>query len=304
MLTRRRLTRFGVFAASIAVVLVGAVAALADDGGAECPPTQTTCEGWGEGGGNTGGGGGNTGGGGGNGGGGGSPCLRNGEQVPCYDDLLGWFNSSDSCYYRVTEPQPAGVPEGMTSYTRSCGAGALAGGEPVLLENPPPGFAAPPDPAELAARALAQLDLLPPEVGIAPDPAVGPGLVGLPIWLWVPADGNPGDNVSTWGPLTASESERGVTVNLTATVGKIVWDMGNDETVTCTNPGTPYVRQGGKSPTCGFDGYRAAGTFSVQATTTWSVTWDAGGETGTIDGVTRESEPAQIQIDELQVVTK
>ncbi len=158
----------------------------------------------------------------------------------------------------MAEPQPAGVPEGSTSYIRSCGAGGLAGGEPVILDDPPPGFAAPPDPAELADRALASLDLLPPAIGIAPDPAVGPGLVGLPIWLWVPADPDPNDDESTWGPLTATESERGVTVNLTAVVGKIVWDMGDGDTVTCTNPGTPYARQGGKSPTCGYDGYRAA----------------------------------------------
>jgi hypothetical protein len=305
VLTGRRLARLGVLTASLALVLTGTVAAIADDGGAECPPNQTTCDGWGEGGGSgpTGpGGGGNSGGG--NGGGGGGPCMRDGSVVPCYDSLLGWFNSSDGCYYRVTEPQPAGVPEGMTSYTRSCGAGGLAGGEPVLLDDPPPGFAAPPDPAELAARALASLDLQPPTIGIAPDPAVGPGLVGLPIWLWVPADANPGDNVSTWGPLTASESERGVTVNLTAVVGKITWDMGDgDAPVTCTNPGTPYTRQGGESPTCGFDGYRAADTYTVTATTTWTVTWEAGTQNGVIPNVTREN-TAQIQIDELQVVTK
>ena len=145
-------------------------------------------------------------------------------------------------------------------------------------------------------------------VPIAPDPAVGPGLVGLPIWLWVPADENPGDKVSTWGPLTATESERGVTVNLTAVVGQIVWDMGDGTSITCTNPGTPYVKQGGASPTCGYDsGYRVANAkgekYTVTATTTWTVTWQAGDEGDTIDGVTREN-VAEIRIDELQVVAK
>ncbi|SNT44789.1 hypothetical protein SAMN05421812_106151 [Asanoa hainanensis] len=308
MLTARRLARFGAFTAGLALVLSGTVVALAaaPGGGAECPPNQTTCEGWGEGGGGTGDGGGSGNGGGGNGGGGG-PCTRDGEVVPCHDDLLGWFNQSDGCYYRVAEPQPAGVPPGSTAYIRSCGAGGLAGGEPVILDDPPPGFNAPPDPAVLAQRALDSLDLLPPEIGIAPNPAVGPGLVGLPIWLWVPADPDPGDDESTWGPMTASESEGGVTVTLTAAVGKIVFRMGDGKTVTCTNPGTPYVRQGGKSPTCGYDGYRAAsprgGSYTVEATTTWTVTWVAGGVNGTIEGVTRDNE-AQIQIDELQVVTK
>jgi hypothetical protein len=309
VLTRRRLTRLGAFTAALALVLSGTSAALAGDGGAECPPTQTTCTGWGEGGGGTGTGGGGTGDGDGpdTGGGGGGPCVRDGEEVPCEDDLLGWFNSTDGCYYRVAEPQPAGVAEGSTAYVRSCGAGGLAGGEPVVLPDPPPGFQAPPDPAVLAARALATLDLRPPTIGIAPNPAVGPGLVGLPIWLWVPPDGNPDDNASSWGPLTASESERGVTVNLTAVVGKIVWDMGDGNTVTCTNPGTPYARQGGKSPTCGYDGYRTANRgderYTVTAVTTWTVTWDAGEQEGAINGVTREGS-AQIRIDELQVVTR
>ena len=310
MLTRRRAARVGVLAAGLALLLSGAMAALADDGGAECPPNQTTCDGWGEGGGRPPGDGGDEGDGNGGGGGGGGPCVRDGEVVDCYDELLGWFNPSDGCYYRVREPRPDGGPEGMTPYTRSCGAGGLGAGEPVWLEDPPPGFGAPPDPAELAYRALAQLDLRPPEIGIAPDPAVGPGLVGLPIWLWVPADPNPDDNASTWGPLTASESERGVTVNLKAVVGKIVWDMGDGRTETCTDKGTPYTRSGGPSPTCGYDeGYRASsrtrpgGKYTVTATTTWTVTWDAGGQQGTIDGVTRQSTTA-IQIDELQVVTR
>ncbi|GIF74772.1 hypothetical protein [Asanoa siamensis] len=315
MLTRHKATRLAVFAAGLILTLAAAnaVTALAADGGAECPPNQTTCEGWGEEGGGTGnGGGGGNGNGNGSGGGGGGPCVRDGEEVPCQDPLLGWFNSSDGCYYRVAEPQPAGVPEGMTSYIRSCGAGGLAGGEPVVLADPPPGFAAP-DPAELANRALASLDLLPPELGIAPEPGKA-GLVGLPVWLWVPADTDPGDDESSWGPLTASESEGGVTVNLVAVVERIVWDMGDGNTVTCTNPGTPYVRQGGRSPTCGYDGYRVASKrsaagkavpFEVSATTTWSVTWGVGDDQGnTIGGVFRESDVAEILIDELQVVTK
>lgn len=308
MLTRRRLTRISVVTAGLALALTGTVVALADDGGAECPPTQTTCDGWGDHPGDPGDPGGGGDGGGGNGGGGGGPCVRDGEVVDCYDDVLGWFNPSDGCYYRVREPQPAGGAEGQTSYTRSCGAGGLAGGEPVWLDDPPPGFEAPPDPAELAARALASLDLQHPVIGIAPDPAVGPGLVGLPIWLWVPADPNPGDNASMWGPLTATESERGVTVELTAEVSKIEWDMGDGHSLTCPTKGTPYAHQGGPSPTCGYDqGYREPSAknapYTVTAQTTWNVTWEAGGEAGTIDGVTRES-TAQIQIDELQVVTK
>lgn len=273
------------------------LAAQRADPGAECPPGQSDCHVWDEEPG-TPGSPGNPGGG---GGGSGRTCQRNGVTVPCYDDLLGWFNNSDGCYYKRARPQPPGGPAGQTLYLRSC-AGAQ---EPVWLTNPPDGYGTPPDPAELANRALASLTLRRPTVGIAPNR--GPGLVGLPIWLWT----DPGP--TTWGPQRASARAPGLTVNIRARVTKIVWNMGNGRRITCTNPGVEYVPGrdgGGPSPKCGYAGYprsshgRPGGTYRITATTTWRVDWwTGGGRRGVLPLQTRTSEPRQLRIDELQVVT-
>jgi hypothetical protein len=298
----RRLT---LVAAALGLTIVASIAggtpfATADGGGGDCPPNVLTCDAWG--GTNPpppppGGGGGN---GGGNGGGS-STCRRDGVVVPCYIELLGWFNASDGCYYKAADPQPPGGPEGQTAYLRSCGFGPLPAQNTVWLADPPPGFAAPPDPAELAERALAQLTLMPPVLGTAPEQGKA-GLVGLPVWLWVVDIPNPTAEKGAIGPLRATESERGVTVNLTARVASVRWTMGDGETVVCEGLGTRHTTQTGRS-TCGHDGYAKPGEYDVVATTTWSVTWAGGGESGEITGVTRSSD-ASIEIEELQVVTE
>ncbi|SCL16462.1 hypothetical protein GA0074694_1628 [Micromonospora inyonensis] len=274
------------------------------DPGAECPVGQSDCSVWDDEPGIPGGGGGDGGGGDGGDDGGGGPakCQWNGRTIPCYDDVLGWFDNSDGCYYKLAEPQPADTPEGKQAYVRTCNGGDLGSQETVFLDAPPPGFGAPPDPEELAFRALASIDLLRPRISVAPRKSQGPGLVGLPVWLWA----SPGPDY--FGQLTASASERGVTVSITARVTEVVWNLGNGETVTCDGPGTPYSTSGPfagqPSPDCGYDtGYQKAGTYRINATTHWTVRWSGGGQSGTIP-VTRASNGVQIQINELQVVTE
>jgi hypothetical protein len=301
-------------AVGLGVMLAGGFAvALADPGGGECPPNATECDVWGGGGSTRPPGGGEPGDPGDPGGGGGGPCMRDGVEVPCYSDLLGWFNPSDGCYYKVAEPQPAGGPPGQTQYLQSCGGGPLPIQVPVWLADPPAGAVPPPDPFELAMDALASINLMPPGIGIAPDPARGPGLVGLPVWLWVkeePSSWDP-DKMGYWGPLTASASDRGVTVTITATVEKIVWRMGDGTEITCATRGTAFIPavHKGTTPPCGFAGYtkpsdgQPGGRYGIRATTTWRVPWSGGGESGVITGETRTS-TAAIEIDELQVVTR
>lgn len=279
--------------------------ALADPG-AECPPGQTDCSVWDDepgtpgGGGDGGDGGGN---GGGNGGGAGK-CQWNGRTIPCYDDVLGWFNNGDGCYYKLAEPQPPDTPEGQQWYVQTCNGGDLGSQRLVLRDAPPPGFGAPPDPEEIALRLLASIDLLPPRISVAPRRSQGPGLVGLPVWMWA----SPGRNYFGDPPLTRSATQGGVSVTITAKVHRVVWDMGNGDKVTCSGPGTPYSTSGPyagqPSPDCGYDdGYRKAGTYRISATTHWEVDWAGGGERGTIP-VTRTSNVVPIQINELQVVTE
>jgi len=269
--------------------------------GAECPPGQDDCTVWDDEPGKPG----RPGRPGGDGGGGtGRTCQRNGTTMPCYDPILGWFNNSDGCYYKLAQPQLPGGPAGTKQYQRSC-AGGTASQEMVWLASPPDGFGTPPDPAELANRALASITLRPPTVGIAPDK--GPGLVGLPVWLWT--DPSP----ETWGPQHASASAPGLTVSIEAQVVKIVWTMGDGSTpITCETSGTAYdpARHRDVSPPCGYAGYprssrnQPGGTYQVTATTTWEVTWTGGSRRGTLPLQIRTSDPRPIQIDELQVVTE
>ncbi|WP_432958973.1 hypothetical protein [Micromonospora haikouensis] len=298
--------------AAIGVVLALAVAAApptatvaaAREGGIECPIGQNDCDVWDDdpgtpGGGNPGGG--NPGGGDGSSGGSGT-CQYQGEVLPCYDADLGWFNNGDGCYYKLAQPQPEDTPEGIQWYVATCNGGDLGSVDTVPLAEPPPGYGAPPDPEELARRALASISLLPPRAAIAPRKDVGPGLVGLPVWMWA----SPGE--SYFGTLKASASDRGLTVSIAAKVDKIVWDMGNGDKVTCHGPGTPYDPQGpkagGPSPDCGYDGgYAKADTYEIFATTHWNVHWTGGNQSGDIPQ-TRTSGIIQVQIDELQVVTR
>ncbi len=298
--------RRGLVGAALALLLAtgGAVPATAADPGAECPPAQPKCNVWDDDPGTPGGGGNGGDDGGDNGGGGGrGVCHWNGRTISCYDKVLGWFNNQDGCYYKLEEPQPE-APEGKQWYLRTCYGGELGIQHTVLLDAPPPGFGAPPDPDELARRAFASISLLAPRAAVAPRKDIGPGLVGLPVWMWA----SPGDNY--FGPLRASASDRGLTVTIEAKVDRIVWDMGNGVRVTCTGPGTPYDakgrRAGRSSPDCGYhSGYPKAGTYQVQATTHWSVRWrSSSGQTGNIPGVTRTTGPVAIQINELQVVTR
>ncbi|MEV0391969.1 hypothetical protein [Polymorphospora rubra] len=300
MLTRRLIA----IGAGLALLLVGTpVLAANPNGGAECPPGQTTCDVWGDDPGNPGGGG-NSGGGNNGGGGSGRKCYDQGQEIPCYDDVLGWWNSENRCRYKLVEPQPAGGPEGQTQYMRSCSGpgGAISGLE--WLDDPPPGFEAPPSPGDVARRLLATIEMKRPVISTAPG-ADGAGLVGLPVWLWI----DPGEPY--WGPITVAGGEQGVNVRLQTKAHKIVWDLGDgSDSIVCTNPGERYTpAKASQQPRCGRSaGYRKSsrdqpgGRFTVTATTHWDVRWWSGTLSGTIEDQVRTSS-ASVEIDELQVVT-
>lgn len=223
--------------------------------------------------------------------------------VPCYDDLRGWFNSADDCYFKRSEPQPAGVEPGKTAYLRTCD-GPPAFAEDVFLDDPPPGFD-PPDPREMALNLLAGLDLAPPQIRTAPSGAAG--LVGVPVWL---------SDASGWDSKEARKSEGGVTVAIEAIPTRIVWDMGNgDPPVTCTSAGIPFSA-GTHDPrrppaaACAYDGYplssqhRDGGKYEIVATKYWTVPWSSstGGDEPPLSA--ELAARTTIQIDELQVVTR
>ena len=80
--------------------------------------------------------------------------------------------------------------------------------------------------------------------------------------------------------MTATATAGPVTTTATATPTKVVWDMGDGSTVTCDGPGTPYDPSSpAATTTCSYT-WPAAGTYTVTATTYWSVSWSATGAAG------------------------
>jgi hypothetical protein len=58
---------------------------------------------------------------------------------------------------------------------------------------------------------------------------------------------------ATFGPQILTASAGGVSITATAKVDRVVWDMGDGTSVTCTTPGTVYQDRFGfdMSPDCG-----------------------------------------------------
>ncbi|MGO4459964.1 ATP/GTP-binding protein [Streptomyces sp. M-16] len=142
---------------------------------------------------------------------------------------------------------------------------APGGGGPVI------------DPAVVARQAVSKMRLRAPAIGITPKPG-GKGVVGMPVYMWTET------GPETYGPNVASASVGPVSVTATAKVSKIVWNMGDGHTVTCTSAGTPYKPEYGKqpSPDCGHrydkpSSTTSSGTYHVTATSTWSIDWQVTG---------------------------
>lgn len=216
----------------------------------------------------------------------------------------GKWNAAKQCYSRPKGVQPAKsdpVWEGnRDGLIMECARGDMYGwsiswdwwqatSEPAEL----------PDPAVLAQRAIDTMGLRAITMGIFPksvaDDPDALGYVGWNTWLW--AD-SPSDK--TWGPITASASAGGYTVTATAEVDRVVWDMGNGDTVSCGKgtPWRPRYTNNEPSPDCGYV-YEQPGRYTITATSYWSVQWSGIGETGVIPlelSDTRDLVVAEVQV--------
>lgn len=294
MLTRPRL----LLAPILAAALVWSGIAPAQAAGKCDTSTEPWCSATGSGPGTSPGGGGTAGPGGG--------CTWGGQPMPCTDPDYGTYLGS-GCYFAPYTPQPTTRPPsgddpskglwGVKSCYTAPGSGAVMQ-LIVWRRNPAPTV----DPAALARRALAKLQLLGAQIVVAPQPG-GAGAVGLPVWLSTAVtDG-------TWGPQHASESEGGVTVTITARASRIVWSLGDGGTVSCNNPGTAYEPRFGMaaSPTCGYvyatpssTAAHPHGRYTITATTYWTVDWAGGGQTGVLTPTSQAQ--TSVEIGEVQVV--
>lgn len=243
-------------------------------------------------------------------------CELEGREVPCHRDDIGDFNSADGCYWEQLDPQPSpGSREFETAagyddppadwepgdpgafYNRLCPGNPLDGGIWFSATDP---SAASVDPAQLARKAVEQMTLKGPEIGITPEPG-GRGVVGMPVYMWTETGSE------TYGPQAESASAGAVTVTATAEVSKIVWEMGDGNTVTCTTAGTEYQAEFGKepSPDCGHrytkpSSTTGSGEFHVTATSTWTIDWSGGGQSGQLTQT--RSSSVDVTVAEVQVL--
>jgi hypothetical protein len=175
-------------------------------------------------------------------------------------------------------------------------------GTPMAPQYRPPGAAGAPvvDPIELATEALERTPLPEPEITMSPSPDI-PQLVNLTTFLWLPAE--------QWQPASVSASAGGVTSTVTATPTRVVWDMGQGDTVVCNGPGTPYrpdLPDDQQPSDCAFTYRRSSAgqpgqAFTVTATLEWETTWavtgaPGGGSLGTVS----RSSTTSVQVAELQ----
>ncbi|MFF3207719.1 ATP/GTP-binding protein [Streptomyces sp. NPDC002962] len=217
-------------------------------------------------------------------------------------------DSKEECKYTKVEPKPPAEfpawkgadPKKNDLYFYGCTNGGLDNQDGfVVLPTGPQPPAAQVDPQVLAQRAVDSMTLLGPD--IASPRAAGKYTVGVPMWMWV------NQGATTYGPNTASASAGGVTVTATAKVSKIVWQMGDGASVTCSGPGTSYQASAGmtQSPTCGHVYSKTSSTaqngkYPVAAASTWTIDWQGGGQAGQLTEVRQTN--VQVSVGEVQVV--
>lgn len=162
----------------------------------------------------------------------------------------------------------------------------------------------PVDPVALAQQAADRVPIPAPGVGVNPSPSEG-AVVGVETWLWV--------DPAAWQPVTAQAAAGSVVVTATASPRRVVWDMGNGDSVMCEGPGTPYDpdRPSEQQATdCSYTYQRSSaqepsGTFRVTATVVWEVSWSVSGAPGGGSlGTTPRTETVELPVKEIQAVNR
>jgi len=220
-----------------------------------------------------------------------------GQQMGDGNDSSDGDTSDAQCDYTTLESPPpwdpswslylpAGAdPANFQLEMSSCDSRAGNTGEvfAVPVRHDPP-----PSASVVAREAVAKLPVPLPAIQVGPN--IHRVAVNIPVWLWV---SNP-------EAVTASSTDRTVTVTATATLGSVTWSMGEPDAkpVICQGGGVaPWPGADLWHPPCGYT-YRlrslpsrtdGAGVWPVTATASWAITWRANtGQSGT-DSVTTRS---------------
>lgn len=160
-----------------------------------------------------------------------------------------------------------------------------------------PRASTPPAPVQTVTRVATQIAT---ELEVpAPTPRIGPNPennrwkmipVGYPIQLWT-------DSRAT---IDRAASAQGLTVSLHATPGSTTFTMGDGNSTRCTDQ-PPWT--GTPSGSCHYrysTPSRPGTPYTITATTTWTVQWQAGSVNGTV--TVRRAATTQLTVGELQAI--
>ena len=157
-------------------------------------------------------------------------------------------------------------------------------------------------PVDLAEEARRQLQLPQPEIRTSP-PGGTDSVVGVPVYLWVPAE--------TWEAEEATAEIPGVAVAVRAEPDRTVWDMGNGDQVLClglTDAWDPAVSEDAQPSRCRYS-YRTTSAgqpneqFTLTATVYWKVSWSVVGAPGGGDlGEIGRSATTAVRVAQIQTV--
>jgi hypothetical protein len=219
-------------------------------------------------------------------------CSWRDREYTCYDNLLGWFDSQDGCYYKLASPQPPydprlwkGHPDGQGAvYRGSCAAIAWFGY--VWRPSAPDGLPTKSS-AQLAQQAIATLTLPMPVPPTSPSGGKLPDgrpytVVRVPTWFWT--------TPASYQVRTARAAVGQVWAQVTVTPVALTFAPGNSgRTATCPGPGkvwTPEVGPWAHAPggcdysyprsTYGYPGGELTATYGI----VWRATWVGSGGTG------------------------
>jgi len=192
----------------------------------------------------------------------------------------------------------------------SCGGAGAAAGLNCIQPIAPPASGTPATggasgvtitSAMLVQEAMRRLAPPAPAVNLNPE---GDQLVQLPSWLWLDS--------GQWVTRRATASAGGVSATVVADPQRVLWDMGNGDTVTCDGPGRPYAAEFAESPEateCRYT-YRHSSasqpgaSFEVTATIRWAASWSGSDGDGGDLGFLSTSASVPIRVQEAQALVQ
>lgn len=153
------------------------------------------------------------------------------------------------------------------------------------------------DVERLVRGLAATLEVPEPTIRLGPEPSVNEwdmAVVGLPVWLWTEVPRS----------VSSTNTGSGMTISLTASLDRLVFDLGDGSQVAC-GQWTAYVpaNAGEVSPTCGYVYQKPSppqADYTLMATAEWTAQWSAMGYSGTLP--LRSSATRSVAVGELQAV--